>query len=155
MLRKLRRLLDDTEGAVFAEAVIMLPVLILMWAIIIYLHSAFRAGMHNASVVRDHAWTHAFSSCEWEPPAPTSVSPAGSAEGETYTGPISFLLSSGIIPGFSIDEVRTEREGSLDRPRHLGGGEKRYDWFLVMLCNEPSRDPGDAPFWEAWLDWGL
>ena len=152
----LRRLAGHDEGAVLAEAVIMLPVLILLWAIIIYLHMAFRGGMMNLAQARDHAWSHAVSACEWSAPSPTEISPSDTVDGEdSMSSPLSFILMSGFIPGFQIDEKYTQRRDSLERPRHIGGGTKTYEWHLYLLCNEPQRDPGDTPFWEAWLGWGL
>ncbi len=136
-----------------AEAVIMLPVFILIWAILLYIHFAFRDAQRNIATVRDHTWAHALNSCSTTAPAPTELE-----TNETFDG-----ASSGDIGGleaavkylpsqqFFIDEFSARRSLQISRPTALGGGSRTLEWKLLMLCNERQRDDED-PLWEVWAD---
>lgn len=152
----LRRLLGDQKGAAMAEAVIMLPAMILIWGIILYIHFGFRDAQRNMATLRDDAWTHAFGGCTTSHGAPTEIAPNGAFDGESRGG-ISGLgdalrwVSSNL---FFIDEFGARRRLDIARPRSLGGGTKTLEWELLMLCNEQQRDDSD-PLWEIWADLGF
>ncbi|MDQ3031906.1 MAG: hypothetical protein M3Y87_05765 [Myxococcota bacterium] len=155
--RRLRwRLLRDQRGAVMAEAVIMLPVLILIWGIIMYIHLSFRDAQRNMATLRSDAWTHAFASCTSTAAAPTELTDAGIFDGESRSD-ISGLASALRFMStslFMIDEMGARRTSEIQRPETLGGGTRILQWELLMLCNERQREDAD-PLWEIWADLGI
>lgn len=153
---RLRRLLGDQKGAAMAEAVIMLPAMILIWGIVLYLHFGFRDAQRNMATVRDHAWSHALGNCHTTPPAPTEFADEGQFDGESRGGisGLSDALRFVTSTLFQIDEFGARRSREIERPRSLGGGTRTLEWELLMLCNEQQRDDQD-PFWEIWADLGL
>ena len=134
----------------------MLPVLILIWGIILYIHFGFRDAQRNMATVRDHAWTHAYGNCTTSPTAPTEFADNGEFDGESRGG-ISGLgdalrfLSTTL---FMIDEFGARRSTEIARPESLGGGTRTLEWELLMLCNEQQREDED-PLWEIWADLGI
>lgn len=150
------RLLHDQRGAVMTEAVIMLPVLILIWGIILYLHLAFRDAQRNMSTLRSDAWSHAYASCTSTPAAPTELADGGDFDGEDSAdmGGLASALRFVSSTLFMIDEFGARRTSEIDRPQTLGGGTRTLEWELLMLCNEQQRDDED-PLWEIWADLGI
>lgn len=155
-MKLLRRLLRDTEGAAMAEAVIMLPALILIWGIILYIHFGFRDAQRNMATLRDETWTHALAACSTSPTDPTEFADNGDFDGESrggisgLSGALRFLTTN----LFFIDEFGSRRARDIERPESLGGGTRRLEWELLMLCNEEQRDDED-PLWEIWADLGI
>lgn len=153
---RLRALLGDQQGAAMAEAVIMLPALILIWGIILYIHFGFRDAQRNMATLRDHAWSHAVGNCHTTPTAPTEFADEGQFDGESRGGisGLSDALRFVTSTLFQIDEFGARRQRDIERPRSLGGGTRTLEWELLMLCNEQQRDDQD-PMWEIWADLGL
>lgn len=154
--RALSKLLRDEHGAVMAEAVIMLPAFIVIWASILYIHFAFRDAQRNVATVRDHTWSHALSSCTTSAPAPTELATDGMFDGEGSGGIIGLEQALKYLPSrqFFIDEFGSRRVFDIHRPTLLGGGSRAVDWKMLMLCNERQRDDRD-PLWEIWADLGF
>ena len=153
---RLRRLLGDEQGAAMAEAVIMLPAIILIWGIILYIHFGFRDAQRNMATLRDHAWSHAFAACQTSVSAPTEIADGGSFDGESRGGISGLSTALRFVTStlFQIDEFGARRARDIERPQSLGGGTRRLEWEMLMLCNEPQRDDQD-PIWEIWADLGL
>jgi hypothetical protein len=150
------RLAGDDKGAVMAEAAIMLPVFILIWASILYIHFAFRDAQRNIATLRDHTWSYALNSCTTTAPAPTELSTDGTLDGSS-TGSVGGLEQAlKYLPSaqFFIDEFSSRRSLQISRPTMLGGGSRTLEWKLMMLCNERQRDDDD-PLWEVWADLGF
>jgi hypothetical protein len=148
-----RALLRDEKGAVMAEAIIMLPALILIWGIILYIHFAFRDAQRNLATLRDDAWTHAFTGCTTSPAAPTEIAEGGEFDGDSRSGGIDGLgdalrwVSTSL---FMIDEFGARREATVARPESLGGGTRSLRWEMLILCNE--QEAGDPSLLESIFD---
>ncbi|AKF09449.1 TadE/TadG family type IV pilus assembly protein [Sandaracinus amylolyticus] len=151
-----RRLLGDQQGAAMAEAVIILPAIILIWGIILYIHFGFRDAQRNMATLRDHAWSHAFSACKTSVSSPTEIAEGGTFDGESSGGISGLSTALRFVTStlFQIDEFGARRAREIARPQSLGGGTRRLEWEMLILCNEEQRDDQD-PLWEIWADLGL
>jgi hypothetical protein len=154
-----RALFGDEQGAVMAEATIMLPVLILIWGIILYIHFGFRDAHRNLATIRDHAWVHAFSGCNSSLPAPSEITAGGSFDGEARSGGrisgLASALRSLATTLFRIEEFSARRQTTFGRPQSLGGGAHAVVWQLRSLCNEDQPGNDDIPFWAELVSFGF
>lgn len=142
-VRGLAALLSDRRGAAMGEAVIMLPVLILVWSCILYVHFGFRDAQRNQVTLREAAWTHGFGGCHSSPAAPTVIDDGGQFDGESAggIGGLAEALQWLTTSLFMIDEFGASREVTIARPQQLGGGDRTMSWGMLMLCNE---DPDES-----------
>lgn len=143
-----RDLVRGQRGAVMGEAVIMLPVLILIWSIILYIHFGFRDAQRNQVTLRESAWTHAYGGCNSTPSdRSTTIDSGAQFDGESAGG-ISGLasvltyVSSNL---FRIEEFGARREVSVSRPNQLGGGTHTMSWGFLCLCNEDQSGDDGLP----------
>ena len=118
--RGLRELVRGTRGAVMGEAVIMLPVLILIWSIILYIHFGFRDAQRNQVTLREQAWTHAYGGCNSDATdGSTNIDDGGQFDGESDSG-AGGLASVGLLEPVYRGGGRIEIR-SLGRPDHVVG----------------------------------
>jgi len=61
--RSLRSLLRDVGGAAYVEAVLMLPVLLIMWFSLQYIHDSFQSAITAEHDPRRDAWSDALAGC--------------------------------------------------------------------------------------------
>jgi hypothetical protein len=137
-----------------AEATIMLPVLILIWAIILYVHFAHRDQFRNLATLRNDAWSHAFGGCNSSPTDPTQFFEGDQFDGDganNLGGAAEFMrvITSTL---FMIDEFGAGRQVTVGRPRQLGGGTRDLRWDMLMLCNEDQRGDDQTPWYEMLFD---
>jgi len=152
--RRWRELLAEDEGAVMAEAVIMMPVLILIWAIILYIHFSFRDAQRNMATMRNDAWVHGFGGCNSTPTSGTNITDASGYDGDgggSLAG-VMTMIQDILSAVFQIDEFGADREVSVTRPNQLGGGTHELRWDIRMLCNEDQRGDDDTPWYEKLFD---
>ncbi len=153
--KKLRRpgllgWLRDVAGNATTETVIMIPIFVVIWGGIAYTHQRYRKAINEGQLARAHVWQHAFAACEGGPPSGnTRIGESSDDSSGFISGVVDLLLT--IAPGFSIDEIRGERQDTVDRPAVLGEGSVNIEHSLTVMCNEPDR--GDPTLWDA--AWGL
>ncbi len=154
---RVRGLIEDRHGAVMTEAVLMLPVMILIWGIILYIHTGFREAQGNIAAVRSEAWVHGFGACNSSATSPAEFADVGAFDGESSSGggmdlgsALRFVSST----LFMLDEFKASRTRDVTRPTSLGGDTHTLRWELMMLCNEPTR-PDQDPLWNMWTDLGF
>lgn len=149
LLARARAFLRDTVGHATTETVIMVPVLVAIWGGIYYTHGRYEAALDMANFTRSHLWIHAYSGCEQRAPGRTDISNFDSSSSGFITGAVSFILGSGILPGFNFDEVEATRDTRFERPAILGEGSVQMGYNVVTLCNEQTQ--GEAGlFSTAW-----
>ncbi|RLB49279.1 MAG: hypothetical protein DRJ42_21395 [Deltaproteobacteria bacterium] len=144
-----RSLLRDTEGHAMTEAVIMLPVFIIIWGFIVWASQVYENQLDLVAVTRDHAWQHAMNDCHGAVPPGTSFRPASDASIPGLSGLSSTL--DGLInmipifeeywPGLSFDEDEYQREGNVPAPEVTGADDQRTVHRVVLLCNEDQETP--------------
>lgn len=147
--QKHRSLLRDTEGHALTEAVIMLPVFILIWGFIMWASQVYEAQLDLVAKTREHAWHHAMNNCAPSVGSGTDMRPAA----DTDLGPVTDVLGAvdsviGLFPGFSdywpgvnFVENQYQREGSVPAPEVTAAGDQRTAHRLVLLCNEKHDTP--------------
>ncbi len=131
--------LRDVAGHATTETVIMIPVFIAIWGGIWYTHGRYRKAINMAQFTRAHTWQHAFSGCEEDPPGRTTIGDRADSRDSFIEGAVSFIVGSGIIPGFQFDEVEGQRDTSIARPAVLGEGSAHMGYNVVVLCNERTQ----------------
>ena len=65
--RRCQSLLHDEAGAVYAEAVIMLPVFLTILGLLYLVKDTYEAHMETMAIVRSEAWIYSNSACEQSP----------------------------------------------------------------------------------------
>jgi hypothetical protein len=139
-----------TRGTASVEAVIALPVLILVLIGISYVHRLYAAKQQTLLAARRGAWTQAVSGCTLGPSATASGPGAASSGISTYVAPsgkhgddnglakipiVGEALSNFVLPGTS--GVASAR---VQRPKLLDGGVDTLATESYVGCNEPHRD---------------
>lgn len=93
MFRWLRRLWSDQRGAAFSETVIMMPVLLIVWAGIVYTHDRYTETIENATENRGCVMTGATGGCQGS----VGLSGCGSVGGGNFS--LADEISK-LFPGF-------------------------------------------------------
>jgi hypothetical protein len=147
-MNRLRQLLRDTRGHATAEAVIMLPVFIIVWGAIIFVSQGFEAALDIGARNRQAAWTHVMNDCEGGVDPGVSVSDAT----DPPFGPLGelFALVDAVFstipiyrdywPGLVPEERRFRVQTSVAQPRVLGTGSANVNHDIVLMCNERYID---------------
>lgn len=141
------------EGAIYAEAVITLPVFILLWALILFVNDGFKNALASATSTRAGGFTHTMAYCDGDVPSPTAMEEVGGfslsslpAVGaimlNVVTGGYVILRRQPVIPivyrnefMFQITTNQYSQSGTVDRPTQIGGS-ARYGHKIALTCNE-------------------
>lgn len=149
-------LFRDTRGLATVEAAVVLPVFIIIFAGLVYMHRLYSAKLEGMVDARECAWAYANGGCESVPPRCKIVDHGGgllalltdepqhhervndamkgvSIAGDYLTG---FM---GLDSGFSAVGSRDYRVPSL-----YGGGKKSIASNYALLCNEKERSFSDV-----------
>ncbi len=139
-----------THGTASVEAVIALPLLILLLIGISYVHHLYAAKQQTLLAARKAAWTQAISGCTSGPSAttgstgtpggaiPSYVAQHGAHSDDNSLAKIPVVgeaLSNLILPGTS-----SVASASVQRPTQLDGGVDTLSTESYVGCNEPHRD---------------
>ncbi|MEM1414893.1 MAG: hypothetical protein AAGH15_08330 [Myxococcota bacterium] len=154
-----RSLARDEQGAVFAEAVLMLPVVIMLWALVHFVQDGFTQASLAGRNVRAAAWTTAIGRCE-DTPAGVSVGSGEAVDAPAVPLAGTMLWAQGrmlrhipaTVLGFMVGGryrrlvtyAQPERiygqGGRLERPSYIGGS-ARYGSEMALRCDEdPPRN---------------
>ncbi len=144
--KRLTILLRDTRGAAFAEAVVMLPAFLLLWAGINFIYQKQKAMQEALEESRKCAWAYAESSCS---EAPTGCIPKDQQEITDTTGASTKLGKArggldaviGSIFGKPFGMITSN---SVTPPKLIGGRAHSLKATQFMICNEAARDPGEV-----------
>lgn len=141
------------SGAVYVEALILIPFLLIVWACIYYLIDKHHAQNANASLVRRCAWQYAQQSCEGDVPEECSSIVGEKSESIEDTSGILGALQK--IPG-GFDKMfgaifgegfSANTKTTLKVPNTLGGGTQTLsgkDFGQYLLCNEKKTTLGQV-----------
>lgn len=155
------QLIRDTRGAVMAEAIIMLPFFVIVFAALYYLHGAYSEKLDRSVAARGCAWTHASAGCQDDlPPICTAAGAdvddkggvfdqfGGVAEWGDGNDRVTGFLPEGAASGIAEmsgltnallgigDGISVQTRGEVDRPSLFGGGRARVGSRYSVLCNE-------------------
>jgi hypothetical protein len=151
--RWLRRLFGDTTGAVFAEAVIMLPFFIIVWGLIIYVHDYYSRRITLGQQSKSCSWQYSNDGCQRMPAGCErfSVRAAGDfSADELPDGGGSALqqfanlpIVRGILTLVLGKNAVVDASAEVAKPGVLGGGRAPMRSRHSVMCNEIPRTPGD------------
>ncbi len=149
------RLARDTRGAAFAEALVMMPAFILLFAGVGFFHHYYTARMNAAETARRCAWAYSNGGCDQVPGGCAGVVGGQDAGGapRASSGDIAEAqtqidrITSGVaVPG--LDSIRrailgtattaTGRE-SVPIPDVARGGRRDATCRYTVVCNERER----------------
>ncbi len=151
----------DQSGAMYAEAIMTLPVFVLLWALILFVNDGFKSALASATDTRRDGWIHAMGGCQDDAAAPTVTTGAGGyslaslpAVGTIILGTVT---SGFVIPrrqpaipvvylstfGFNIDTNQYARSGEITRPGAIGGT-ARFGHRMAITCNEDLTQVNDV-----------
>lgn len=148
LLRRARGQRTRRRGAVYVEAIIVFTTLILLFALIRFVHDGFSKASLSGTDTRAHGWAHVMEPCDNGVPSPTQqrresswgVASLGSLafialdEARLLTYQSGLALYAGALT-FKIDSHRFSQSASLGRPSALGG-DARYGHQIVLTCDE-------------------
>lgn len=147
--RGLRALLRDEEGAAYAEAVIMLPAYIAIFALMYLVHDATDTKLKTMAQARSSAWLLSYNSCEGSAGSEGCPSCTEGESGGLFGGvedavggigdiPIFGPIFSGVVDGLLGTETTIAATESFNRPSYLGGGSTDVTTRYTIMCN-PER----------------
>lgn len=158
---------EDTRGSVYVEAVIMLPVLVLLFGALVYVRKAYVERQATLVAVRSCAWQYANDGCEGDPPegcslgGVTDMGDQGGTRQEDSGDDMGSVLSSPGSDPSALDRltefpvlgevfqtvfgeaVAVESRSEVERPEVLGGQTQPIVGGYYVMCNDKNKDAGD------------
>jgi hypothetical protein len=150
----------NRRAAAMVEALVVIPVLIILFAGMVYLRRAYAAKMATMSIVRARAWQNAQSancgsagdaSAGYTAPAASGGTHGGDGSGNNPPSDAIGDTSSSLSQvGLSSDPMDTlglpngneafDGQTSVAAPPVLGGGSVTAKGHMELLCNEAPTD---------------
>lgn len=150
----LRALLRGERGAVFAEAVIMLPFFLILWGCILWTHSYYFTRVQLSSRTKGCSWYFANHACEGALPAGCDgvtattggpINPATAPSGALSS--LASFMNSGpfgsIIQAVLGSDAQLRGSVALTRPTVLGGGSVNVSWNNTVMCGTKPQTPDE------------
>lgn len=156
--QKKSTLLKDERGGMYAEAVIVMPVFILVWSLIAFVNHGYRRTLTVGTETRGAGWAHVMGQCQEDVSEPvemveqstmysgllTTLSAAvqGGASVVRYQpliiSPVN-LFGDGMsrlkAVSFTFDAYRYQQSEDIDRPRAIGGS-ANLGHHIDLVCDE-------------------
>lgn len=146
-----RRARRSRQGAAYVEAVLVLPTLILCFALVIFVRDGYSKAAVSGAETRQHGWAHVMGACKTDVPSATdqnellpfdlaglatlaliSTRLLGVADNQPMLVP---TPNTWIIGGYVIEKNRYSQSHTLRRPDAIGGT-ARYGHQIVLTCDE-------------------
>jgi hypothetical protein len=142
-----------------AEAILMLPSLLLIWSSIVFFARTYDKATILSTTLREHAWAHAIDGCQGSVGADTIL---GGGPGAPMADTLTPLATSLPIigsrwPGLWPEEHSYSRYDSQERERMLqfDGPDAQISKEVTLVCNEVRKGTYIDEFtWAAWGIWG-
>jgi len=150
--RGLRSLLRSTRGAVYAEAVIIVPFFVIVWGCIVYVHDFYSARIALTQKVKSCAWQYSNNACEQIPAGcsrfdlhqASDLSSGDLPEGGNILEQFANLpVVSGIVRVVLGTNAEARGSGNVARPPVIGGGSSGIASRHSIMCNEVPQSPAD------------
>lgn len=139
------------EGAAYVEAVLVIPSLILCFALVMFVREGYTKAAHSSAETRQHGWAHVMGACNTDVPSETEMAeqvPFDLAGLATLALISTRLLgvadnqpmlipnpNTWIIGGYVIEKNRYSQSHTFRRPDSIGG-DARYGHQIVLTCDE-------------------
>lgn len=163
----LRRLASETRGAVMVETILFLPILVMAWLAVIFIHDYYQESIAVAARDRACAWAFASRGCVNPPPIECATVARSSSRALTESdligdlgGLINVFLQglpyiSNLVDAFFGQHVRTHATGTAMRPPELrsvsSGILQTIDRVHHVPCNPgPPRKTPDVIAINLW-----
>lgn len=142
------------EGNAYAEAVVMLPVFVLVWASLLFAKDGFGAAINGASDARTVGWNHSISNCERRPRGRgVRVQSLGGGPLGEFAAVLNIVMRVArmipflrrYIPGgdprrvFALQEYQYTARERIRRPRPMRG-RSTAGHSMALMCNEEPTD---------------
>ena len=150
---KRQSLVRDERGGMYAEAVIILPVFVLVWSLIAFVNQGYRNTLRVGTETRGAGWAHAIGQCEDDVASPvemvdrgTPVSGLGVLATAVVSGGVQVtrrqptILTYTRMLSFTFEAYRYQQLDELDRPRPIGGAAP-YGHHIDLICDEQHDQP--------------
>ncbi|MFW5875983.1 MAG: TadE/TadG family type IV pilus assembly protein [Myxococcota bacterium] len=158
---------EDTRGSAYVEAVIMLPVLVVLFGAMVYVRKAYVERQARLVAARSCAWQYANDGCEGDPPdecrvaGETDMGDQGGTRQEDSGDDMEGVLSSPGSDPSALDRltefpvlgevfqtvfgkaVAVESTGEVERPEVLGGQTQSIAGGYYVMCNDKNKDAGE------------
>lgn len=134
------RFTEDTRGSATAEGVIIAPVLILLFAAVMWAYLRYGTGEVAIDTVRDSLWPQAVIGCRTEPRDEQLT--AISRPYETATRRQVPTLA-GYYDDVRVDMITAENTRTAERPAPLGRADDQLSYAAQTSCNTTPVDYGD------------
>lgn len=145
------------RGTASTEALILLPFFFIVWGCLFFTHSRLEQKVVVNEIARTCAWERMSSSC-LAPPSPRCSFGAGQqqlsdADLEGASASMANLQTRLLAFTFDLRDMfgpvfrpifSTAREGQVNRPRSLGGGQIPLQASFSEMCNEVPGDETEA-----------
>jgi len=138
-------LVRDRRGSLFVEFLLYMPLLMLIWWLMLYVHDIGTTGIQTARQVRECAWLHAVGGCQRRPPQCAGANLSGVREtddAEFHARASSFRELGADLPFLREDlevllgdEFDVSRTGVVEQPPFLGG-EKAITRRARVMCED-------------------
>jgi hypothetical protein len=152
--RRTRRSRRSQRGAAYFEALLVIPVLILVFALLLFVREGYSKAGVSAAETREHGWVNVMDACrEEDVPDPTDVEEQdGWSISRLATVAVVLIRITGIIDDqpmlaaasnsrtigtFAIGERQYSQAETMDRPGYIGG-QARYGHRMVLTCDEDT-----------------
>lgn len=152
------------RGAASLEAVLVAPVLIIVFAAVLFMLKLHSTKLEMMAEARRQAWTFSARACEGAPsrantPGPEQATveatrrrlePGQGEHGRKTTDAVHDIIDDP-LSGLFGESVRTETSEVILEPWLLGGREIRVTASYHLACNLAPKDLGDvaAEIWDA------
>ena len=145
----LSRLLGETEGAAYLEAVVMMPFFIIVWGCIVYVHNYFEADRALSTRTRACMWQYASDGCGRLPVEcqhlvvaragviDTAEIPDASSYEAFAELPFVRALTHAVIGSYWSVSSRSR----VQRPPILGGATTAVHSMYALPCNAVPESP--------------
>lgn len=162
-------LIADERGAMFTESVIMLPVIIMLWALMNFVQQGFGEASRAGRNVRAAAWTTSTNQCEDDADGVdfgegTNIDvPGGALAAATATAAARigtnlpqtsalYMVAGGYgtLMAFRQVEHSYGQSGDIARPAYIGGN-ARFGSSMMLRCDEDPPEAEDDQAARIWL----
>ncbi|MDH5491500.1 MAG: hypothetical protein OEY14_06060 [Myxococcales bacterium] len=141
-------LFRDERGAAYTEAVIMLPVFFMVFALFYHVHRVHTAKLETLQNARSSAWLMSYDDCEGSSTCPSGRGECASADSDSgVDSAISDLKSKlgpfegaigGFLDGIFGTATKATATSSYSDPNYLGGSDHNLSTSYAIMCN-PKR----------------
>lgn len=148
------------QGAVYVEALIMLPVLLVLWVGVLFMHNQYYQNQQARLLAKQCVWEYSQAGCKGPIPKACEQAPENLAEYEDNSGTMGFVHRKVENDGKMNENEHEEPVNNAlktdnglfgrptqvtlskqyERPSLFGGGQRKTQAHQYLMCNEIDSD---------------